>query len=627
MRKLLLILICLSLLLGNAFAASDEITKMDAQITVDNNGICTITVLAEVRFVSQPTTFLFPLGTEAGNIAASGASYSSKTIDGVKCILFENESGFSGSQSFQCSYSLPCTMVETSQGQRFTAKLPERGWELPINRYRLTITFPTEVTAFPRWHSSYYGDVIDNYLSIQVKDNTVTASSNIVFRDHETLTMELDFQPHSFALKHLAEQTVPFDRLIFISLYALCILFAIPFFRAGRGKRKKEPVLQFQSSPGDVPCQLFGRSPEAGALIAHWGNLGYILLHRTKTGRFRLEKLMDMGNERSSAERRIFKALFRSTAFIDVGGARFMNAWNTEAPVLRAHWKNRMFERKGKNPRLIRLLCLIAGFFFSLMVFDILLPATSWRWFWLFLLTPATLPLYWLLQQVPSRYYRPDRWLSIGLGAGGALILYLLASPADCGGFLFFTLLLQLAGGYVTRFGGKRTTAGTEIVEAILSFRKFIAHSDSAAAKQLVTRDSQYFYRTLPYAEILGLGNRFRKHFAPITTEACPWLVEERNGLSSPGAFYTLYTELLQQLRIQGQKGALRSLGEKLSASLPRLSLPSGGSSGRRRDPFAGTTRAQSRSHSPRTSSNRSRNSTYRRTQHRANPARTGRRR
>ncbi len=642
LRKLLLILICLSLLLGNVFAASDEITEMDVRINVDSNGACHVTVRAEVRFVTRPTTFEFPLGTDAKDITASGATYRSKTIDGVKCIIFENESGFYGNQTFQCTYSLPCTMWESGNRQHFKASIPERGMEYPINRFSLAITFPGDITAFPQWHSAYYGDVIDNYMSIQITDNTVTAKSNIVFRDHETLSITLAFEPDVFELKHLAEQTVAFDRLIFFLLYAVCILYWLVALRKTRIKTKNDILFHFESSAGEVPCQLYGSKADIGGLIALWGRLGYILLHRTKRGVFRLEKQMTMGNERSTAERRLFHSIFHSTDFIEVPGHRFQSAVNTEASVLTAHWKRRMFEKKDGNPKLLHRLCLCVGLFLSLMIFDTLLAATPGRWFWLVVLTLLSLPLHLVLQQMIPRLYRPERWIYVGLGVAATVILYLLAIPAECGVYLFFHILLQLGSGYATRFGGQRTLPGREIVQELLRLRRFVLHCDSSSVAQCIRGDSQYFYRILPYAEIMGVGKRFLKHFGPATTEICPWLVDEKADASTPQAFYKVYTDLVQQLRREDSISLFRTLKRDFYIPLPRIrpgsssGSPNAGSRGAANRRTGSGSRSNTYTNNARRPASRSgikdrtavragQRAPYR-TQHRANPNHTGRR-
>ena len=261
LRKLIVFLLCLLLLCGNVFAATNEITNMTGQVQVDANGICRVTVLVEVRFTDGTKEFVFPLGEDAGDISASGASYDRERIDGVTCVVFENPSGFSGTQTFQCSFSLPCALTESRDGQHFLLQLPQRGWDYPVSRYDLTVQFPHEVTALPLWESAYYGDVIDNYMSIQVTGNTVTASTNVELKDHETLAMELDFAPDTFDLRHLPGRTLGLDRIVFLVLLALCGLYW--FFRL-RGKLLPERLKQsydFSASAGEIPrirgiCEL-----------------------------------------------------------------------------------------------------------------------------------------------------------------------------------------------------------------------------------------------------------------------------------------------------------------------------------------------------------------------------------
>ncbi len=639
-RKLLLILICMGLLLGNVFAASDEITEMDVRYVVNSDGTCHVTVSVQVRFVSRPTTFELPLGSDAGDITASGASYRSRTLDGVKCVYFENDSGFNGNQTFQCSYTLPCTMWESSGRQHFIAMVPERGMEYPIHRFNLTVEFPTDISAFPQWHSSYYGDVIDNYMAIQINDRTVTARSNIVFRDHETLNMTLAFPSDSFTLNHLAEQTVAIDRVIFLLLCVVCVLYWFIALRKSRITAKSDPLFHFESSAGEVPCQLYGSKADIGGIIALWGRLGYVVLHCNRRGAFRLEKQMPMGNERSTAERRLFRSIFHNSTSIEVGGHRFMSAVNAEGSILVAHWKRRVFCKKDGNPKLLRRLCLGTGAVLSVMIFDTLLSATPSRWFWLIVLTAMSLVLHWSLQQVFPHLYRPDHWLFIGLGIGATIILFLLAIPAECGIFLILNILLQLGVGYATRFGGQRLRPGREIVQDLLRLRHFVLHSNSTIATQRIRDDSQYFYRILPYAEIMGVGKQFLKFFSPATTEPCPWLIDDRASVSSPTSFYNAYVELVRLLRRENSVALLRSLSRDFYIPLPRIRPGSSSGSGRnvghRGSGHRGAPRSNVHHSNIRRPAPHPRHSArtpvhvgqrpIRRTQHRANPHRTGRR-
>ena len=174
MRRVILVLICLLLLTVSVCAADDEVSSLSSEIVVDSDGTCTVTVTAELQLSSAPEEIVFPLSSDAREISATGGSYDKDTVDGVKCVVFEAANGFSGKQTFVCSYRLPCSVEETEAGQEFTLLLPEKGWTLPINNYYLHVTFLYDVSAQPSWDSAYYGDVADNYLHIQVAENTVT---------------------------------------------------------------------------------------------------------------------------------------------------------------------------------------------------------------------------------------------------------------------------------------------------------------------------------------------------------------------------------------------------------------------------------------------------------------------
>ncbi len=578
MRKLILAFLCMLLLCGCVFAQSDRITELNTKIIVDDTGVRYVTAVAVIEFSEATTSFLFPLGKDAQDILVSGGEYELCTIDGVKCVRFTNSAGFMGRLNFMCTYTLPCTMTESGSTQQIRLRVPERGWEYAIDRYSLTVDFPVDISQFPQWKSSYYGDEIDNYLHIQIKDGTVQAVSNTAFRDHETVTMELEFPEDSFTLRHLAAQTLSIDRTVFYLLVLLCV--AYWFFRL-RGKfffRSNKNKGAFPASAGEIPCQISNALPDMAGLIAHWGNLGYILLRRTHRGVFRLEKQMDMGNECSIAERRLFREIFHTLSLVDLSGVRFRSAFAAEAPMLRAYWKLRMFSKGMGKPRVLRILALLAGMAVTVMICDLLLPANPSRWIWLSLLTALSLPLYWFVQKAVRSRYSFGHWIFLGLGVASATLLFILASRAELVGYMFLAILLQCFCAFVTRFGGKLNPYGEEAVEELMGFGKFLAHVDPDSARSLLRRDPQYFYRTLPYAEILGMEKRFVKRFAPATTEVCPWIIDERKSDPTAQDFYELYRELLVLLRVhntlQGLRSKKRTPTQKSSGSKERKSSP-----------------------------------------------------
>ena len=367
--------------------------------------------------VNGPCRDAHPLSLKDANLSAYLRDMASM---GVACLKLSNSAGFSGKQQFTCSYTLPCRAAEAADGQQFRLSLPETGWDYAIDSYTLTMTFPAEVTNAPEWTSGYYGDVVDNYLDIRTQENTVTAKSTAAMRDHETLTVAVQFPADTFNLRDQPGKTAGFDRIAFLVLLAAAVAFWFLRLRSGLILPRAQQTIGMESTAGEIPCQLLGEAPDAAGMIVHWGNLGYLTV-RMSRGRVILYKRMEMGNERKPSERRFFAALFRAGASCEAGGLRYQAAVREmQAPILTG-WRRRMFT--GGNPLVLRLLGAAAGLFASLLTFDRLLPATGSRWVWLPVLTALGTAACVLVQRGVGSLFRRRRALALALGGLSAIAM------------------------------------------------------------------------------------------------------------------------------------------------------------------------------------------------------------
>lgn len=552
MRRFLIVILCfvlLSALAVGVSAAENRIASLTQEIVVDEDGAASVKVTAVVEFASAPETFLFPLNSSASGVNASGGEYSSTSVNGVSCIRFKNSSGFVGTQTFVSTYSLPRDAVETAEGQRFHICLIEQGWDFPIDELSVTFTFPAPVTVQPRWNSSYYGDVIDNYLNVTLKENDLVVTSAAPLKDHETLEMFLDFAPDSFTLRHLPGKTTSFNQVAFYVLVAAAVLYWFFFLR----EKPLFPVTQqtaaMETTAGELPCQLYGELPDMASTLAHWGNLGYIAIHCNARGRIILKKLMDMGNERKPAEQKLFAAIFRAGPVCDLQGQRFRAVSNSASAVLRAAWLRRVFTKKPGSPYLLRALILLAGFFVCLSVFDVILPAAGIRWVLLPILAVLGAVLCYLVQQGADAITRRHRVMRLLVGILSALILLLFASAADAVGLMALSLLLQIVCALVTLFGGRHSDVGRELVRQNLGLRRYLGRLDRESARRLSSLDGQFFYRMLPFAEVMGVGHAFARRFGDWRPEPCIWLSDANRRPDSAEEFYALYFETVTAIR------------------------------------------------------------------------------
>ena len=119
LRRFFLAVFCALALSLSALAADAALPSLEAAVNVREDGVCEVTMTAEVDFSAAQDSLLIPLGTDARDITLAGWSYETVLQDGVTCLKLSNPAGFSGKQQFTCSYTLPCRAAEAADGQQF----------------------------------------------------------------------------------------------------------------------------------------------------------------------------------------------------------------------------------------------------------------------------------------------------------------------------------------------------------------------------------------------------------------------------------------------------------------------------------------------------------------------------
>ena len=386
MRRALLVFVCILLFLVPVHGVGDQITSLNMEVTVDEYGRSQVKATAVVNFATAPTSFAFPLHSRAGSITASGSGeYKTENRNGVVYAVFTNSAGFTGSQTFTCTYALPCgaTSVpdEETPTQEFVMNVIDGGWDYSIGDFSLKMTFAAPVEVQPSWNSAFHGDIIDNSLTISVKGKTLTVKSVQSIIDHETLEMTLTFPDQTFTIVHEAGKTLTVNQILFLVLVLAALIYWFLFLRGHWLSPQRQNYPCSDATAGEIPCQLYGEPADIGGILAHWGNLGYLVIHRRRNGRIMLEKQMDMGNERPRVERRLFEGLFLSGTTCDARSLRFRRVCQKYLPAFRKTWIRRMYRPKAGNPYLLKAIVLGAGLVASLSVFDLLLPSNGFRWF------------------------------------------------------------------------------------------------------------------------------------------------------------------------------------------------------------------------------------------------------
>lgn len=546
-------------LCGAAFAADASVDSLRYTLEVEADGSCEVTLIAVVDFSEAPEVLRIPLGAGASDVRCSGWKFRTETVSGVTCLRITDSDAFVGRQTFRVQYRVEGCVTQKDERQVFSLSLPGVGWAYPVESYEVTANFPAEVTHLPTWTSGYHGEAIDNDLTVTRNGATLTVRCNAVLRDSETMHLSLAFDDGSFDLSQAAGSAAKPLLWIFWLLLIFCpIYWALrlknPFFVP-----KRTSAVSMEATAGETPCRLFGDAPDLAATLIHWANLGYLTFRIEKSGRVRILPQMDMGNERKASERRLFHELFGKNATRAIDASAL--AVRRSARFLRAAWMHRIFSAKSGNPRILRLMGVLAGASVCFYAADSRISsAAGARFLLVLLLTAALTALCALVQFACACALRRGRTKEKLFGLCAAAVLLLLASRAQCAALMFLNLLLQAFCGLAAMFGGRRSAEGLDALRGLLGLRSFLLFGSKREAQELFARDAQAFYRLLPFAEQLGAGAVFALRMGELRVGVCPWISAQQRVPTTAREFYRFYTRLLRTLRAPQRDSAKKLL-------------------------------------------------------------------
>lgn len=542
MKRILAAVFCFLALTMPVFASGNT---LELRATVDSRGDCQVSAQLSLDIPQPVTELVLPLGQGAKAAQVNGAPVDIRKVDGVPCVRLTNETGFSGSLQLALSYTLAdCVSADTD----WALVLPILAEGLPysMDSIRFEITLPGAFDALPGFTSGYYGDDVDNYMTVSVKDGVITGSVDTPLRDRERLTMTLATDPAMFPRVNEAGRFYPVARLCVLVCALLALLYWLIFlrWRPFRVLRQTQPPVGL--TPGEAACKLLADSPDLALMVLSWAQLGYLTIHLSQDLTVTLHKRMDMGNERSEYENHIFQSVF--------GHGQVANTASRAFQSLRAqvdHSRPRvrgLFRRRGGRVLWMRLLGALAGVFAGAAVGDLLAPPNAGRIFLVLLAALLGGLAAWRIQPVFHGILSRNRRECITAGVCAALFLTL-GLVAGCLGTALGCCLAQAAAGLLTLFGGRRSDTGRQMVQSILGFRRYLRTVSRKELARIMEQRPGYYYDLAPYALALGVDRQFAGQFETLRLPDCPWLVTDVPQGNRAPEWYPVLRQTAQALR------------------------------------------------------------------------------
>ena len=495
-RFLAVALLCCLILFIPVLALSGASIAGSAMVQASGN--CQVELTLSIHLDTAQENLKYPLPEEAADVTLSGLPAHTKVENGKRLVTLPGLPA--GQHTLLLRYTLPGVITREDEVTMLSLPLLS-GFSLAIEAMEFSVTLPGEITANPVFISGYHQDNIR--LDTTVSGNCLIGKLTQGLKDHETLRMELAVDDALF--DDILAQNSLLSRwdwaavgLIFLAMLYYCLTLLPKFSRRKRSFTAPEGI-----TAGEVGACLTGCGTDLNMMALSWAQLGYIQIELDKRGRVLLHKRMDMGNERSYHEGRIFQILFSRRDTVDATAPSYVRLYRKAAgrsPLLK-----QLLRSFSGDPRIFRGVCCAAGVccgaqmgmgsIFVAILMAILCGLAAW-----------------CIQSgckcIPLRNKLPlliavacaALWIWLGVFSGKLLRVALMV------GF-------QILAGVFAAYGGKRSELGQRVFSQILGLRQHMVSTAAFDMQLLQQKNPNYFYELAPYALAMGVDRQFARRF------------------------------------------------------------------------------------------------------------------
>lgn len=559
----MLILVCIGVVLGLAVSAGavTAVSSATVSVAVTSDGSCQVTADLLLHLDSVVGELSFPIPASARGVTLNGNSaWTSRSGDAQLIQLDRVVGSVVGDIPVRIQYTLPNTVKYNEEGKLILTLPLLSGFLYPVDKMDFTIVLPGTIDTKPYFSSSYFQQSIEADMVVSTAGSTITGSVPLQLKDRETLTMTLEVTEEMFPQDPIRQWSMGTSDVVMIVLGVLALAYWIAFLRCAPFLRSRSTQPPEGYGAGELPCALTGQGMDLTMMVLTWAQLGYVLIHLEDSGRVTLHKRIEMGNERSPAELRLFKKLFGKRRSVDGTGYHY-------ASLCRAAEKGKgdvqdLFRRNNGNPRPFRLLCALIGLLGGIGIGYILAGDALLGILLIAILAVLGFLSAWYMQTWAMGLHGYDK-TSMILSLGLAVVWMLLGSLAGMWNVAACIVAAQLLAGLFWLYGGRRTPTGRRTVSQILGLRSYLHRLSKQEAQRLVQQDPDHFFAMAPYAMALGVGRSFARAFGSRRLRACSYLTTGMDGHMTALEWYQIMERAVRTLNTRKKRLFLERLTGK----------------------------------------------------------------
>ncbi|MGL5312970.1 MAG: DUF2207 family protein [Peptostreptococcaceae bacterium] len=266
------------------------------------------------------------------------------------------------------------------------------------------------------------------------------------------------------------------------------------------------------------------------SLLFYFASQGYLKIIMKEKDRFTIEKLKDLDDTHKEYEKRLFDKLFKygngkSVTDKKLEG-KFINDITKARQSVKKEFEGEKTLRNKKSIKLGLLISILSmlplvglsilakevdhGYMFEYAILSIILLLIHLVFYF----------VYYGLFKIRSHKLK-KKGNTIGLIVMSILYviitsLVFIFTDLDIG-IILIGVVVSLIGNILSACIPRRSDYGKEILGEILGFRNFIEVAEKERLEALLEEDPEYFYNTLPYAQVLGVTKKWADKFRDIT--------------------------------------------------------------------------------------------------------------
>ena len=547
MRKYLGLLTVLVVLAAGLFtlsaSAENSAPRADIYCTVNADGDCLVSLSVTIHLDAGDDSLTFPLPANATSITMNGYSAANtRSGSAILVNLSRATNGLPGDFTIRFDYMIP-DVVYPIEGRKLQMTLPiMNGFSYPVTSLSYVITMPTTITTLPSFTSTYRQNGIDADLDYVIKDNMITGSIRNGLNDHESFSLTMPMEQEMFPSVSTYQRTGNPEVIPMLIVLGVALAYWLLFLRTLPPPRVTANHPPEGLTAGELGCRLTLQGGDLTMLVLSWAQLGYLLIHQDGNGRVLLHKRMEMGNERSLFEVRIFGLLFGNKRVVDCSGSHYAKLCRKTASMLPG--EKTMCRSHPIHRKIFRLLCCASQSICGVCLTMNLTAMTALEVLLGIVLVVLGAVFAWQIQNIAYALFlrrKTKAWIGLvclGLWTVVGLIAQVVLIALG-------SALAQLAAGFLAAYGGRRTSLNKTEVGQILGLRRYLKKIPKPELERRLKLDPELFFRLAPYAMALGVMKPYAAAFGKRKLPQCPYLVTKVHGKRTAGEWADVMTEIV----------------------------------------------------------------------------------